>query len=94
VCSGGHCGMPTVDAGNCSLDPGGTPCSQCVVGNCCSQTEQCLADFTCAGDMPCFQRCAITGASPAQCKTDCCGTNATCNAWTQCVIDSCAASCF
>ncbi|MEZ4296329.1 MAG: hypothetical protein R3B70_15265 [Polyangiaceae bacterium] len=76
---------PPSTPGNCLLDPGGTLCSQCIVGNRCNQTEQCLNNPTCASNMACFQRCAING-TPSQCQTQCCGNNGTCTAWTQCVV--------
>jgi hypothetical protein len=93
VCNGGHCGTPTVDAGACSLDPGGTPCSQCIVGSCCSQTENCLMNGQCAPSMSCFQRCTIGGGDPASCQMQCCTGNL-CNQWAQCVAQSCAIACF
>ena len=86
--------MPPIDGGNCSLDPGGTPCSQCVIAACCSETETCLNDFTCATDMQSFTNCLNNGTPPATCKTQSCGNNANCSGWTQCVIDNCAATCF
>jgi len=94
TCNGGHCGTPPIDSGNCSLDPGGTPCSQCIVGSCCSQTENCLNDFNCAASLGCFQRCAIGGTPPAQCQSMCCMGSNTCTGWATCVTNSCAASCF
>jgi hypothetical protein len=94
TCNGGHCGMPPTDSGPCSLDPGGTPCSQCIVGNCCSETETCLDDFACAPGMANFQECAITGTPPDQCQQMSCDGNANCTSWAQCVINSCIATCF
>jgi hypothetical protein len=93
VCTGQHCGVAPPDSGNCSLDPGGTPCSQCIVGACCSQTEACLGDAQCAMSMSCYQRCTIGGTSPATCKQMCC-TGSNCNSWTTCVAASCASQCF
>ena len=76
-----------------ALDPGGTPCSQCIVGSCCSETESCLADFQCAGAMGCFQECAINGNPPDLCTQNCC-PDAICSQWTSCVAASCGALCF
>jgi hypothetical protein len=93
VCSGNHCGN-LLDGGNCSLDPGGTPCSQCIVLNCCAQTETCLSSGTCATAMGCFQGCVLDGTSPAQCQTQCCGNSGQCTAWTSCVTGACTAQCY
>jgi len=93
VCTGGHCGMPGIDAGNCSLDPGGTPCSQCVIANCCNLTEQCLNNSQCVNNMGCYQMCAAGTGTPAQCQQQCCTGNL-CNQWTNCVAGNCAALCF
>jgi hypothetical protein len=98
VCSGGHCGTP-VDAGSCSLDPGGTPCSQCIVNNCCSETETCLCvsytcpDPECGVAMGCFQDCIVGGSPPATCRNSCCSTG-TCDAWTNCVTAHCGGACY
>ena len=85
--------MAPIDSGPCSLDPGGTPCSQCIIAGCCSQTENCLNDFSCASDMAQFQMCVQGGTPPATCKSMACAGNGNCTAWTQCVIDSGAATC-
>jgi hypothetical protein len=93
VCTSGHCGIAPPDSGACPLDPGGTPCSQCIVGACCNETVACLNDAQCAMSMACYQECTVGGKPPAQCKQSCCtGTN--CNTWTTCVAGSCAAKCF
>ncbi|MEQ9324543.1 MAG: hypothetical protein RIF41_35590, partial [Polyangiaceae bacterium] len=92
VCSGGHCGMP-IDTPNCPLDPGGTPCSQCIVNACCNQTVNCLNDFTCASEMGCFQQCVLSNTPPAQCQSMCC-TGMSCSAWSSCVTNNCSNLCF
>jgi hypothetical protein len=88
VCASGHCGM-AVDAGMCGLDPGGTPCSQCIVGSCCNETESCLMDSQCASAMACFQSCTLGGKTATVCEQMCC-TDAPCNTWTACVAADCA----
>ena len=89
ACDSGHCGAP-IDAGSCTLDPGGTPCSQCVVAQCCNQTQTCLNDPTCASSMACIQSCTQTAMGPGQCAKMCCsGTD--CGAWFKCVNASCGA---
>jgi hypothetical protein len=85
--------MALPDSGTCSLDPGGTPCSQCIIGACCSQTETCLNDAQCSSSLACYQRCIVGNTNPAQCKQQCC-TGTSCNAWADCVAGSCAAQCF
>jgi hypothetical protein len=94
VCASGHCGM-AVDAGNCTLDPGGTPCSQCIVGNCCQETMNCLGDAPCAMGLSCFQSCTLMGGvgSAPMCEAMCC-TDGTCNTWASCVASNCASLCF
>jgi hypothetical protein len=81
-----------VDAGTCSLDPGGTPCSQCIVNDCCQQTENCISDSSCAGSLPCYQSCVVGGGVSAACEQMCC-SDSTCNTWVACVAADCAASC-
>ena len=93
TCTGNHCGTPPIDSGACSLDPGGTPCSQCIIGSCCMQTEVCLDDAQCASSLACYQRCVVGNTPPGQCKQQCC-TGATCNAWAGCVEGACAPQCF
>src|SRR6185436_5447494 len=92
ACVSGHCGQP-VDAGSCTLDPGGTPCSQCIVGNCCQETMTCLNDANCAASMACFQRCAVNGGTATQCAQMCC-TTSSCKTWTSCVASHCTATCL
>ena len=72
ACQSGLCGTPLKDSGTCNLDPGGTPCSQCVVGMCCDQIATCLNDPQCSQSQGCFQRCAIGNTPPAQCEQQCC----------------------
>jgi hypothetical protein len=92
VCSGGHCGT-AIDGGTCPLDPGGTPCSQCIVYSCCDQTQKCLNNPSCASAMSCYQSCVIGGQTPAQCQTNCCKNNA-CTTWTSCVTTYCSTQCY
>jgi hypothetical protein len=84
--------MP-VDAGSCPLDPGGTPCSQCIVDDCCNETETCLADAQCTMSMANYQSCTLAAKPPAQCaQMYCMGSD--CLAWTACVAAGCATLCF
>jgi hypothetical protein len=93
TCESGLCGVPIGDSGPCSLDPGGTPCSQCVVGACCDSTQACLNDSQCSAAMGCYQRCTIANNPPAGCEQMCC-TSGDCHTWAKCVANNCAAKCF
>ena len=92
-CISGHCGIPIPDGGACSLDPGGTPCSQCVVGSCCNETQNCLNSGQCSNSLSCFQSCVVGNNPPAQCAAMCC-TDSNCTVWTNCVEAHCAAPCL
>jgi hypothetical protein len=91
VCEGGVCGQP-LDAGMCSLDPGGTPCSQCIVFDCCDQTEACLDDATCSQSFSCFQNCIVGGGTAPSCQMQCC-MEQLCNTWATCFTQNCEAAC-
>jgi hypothetical protein len=93
TCNGNTCGTPPVDAGSCTLDPGGTPCSQCIVGSCCDETQNCLFEPECATNLACFQRCAISGTDPGTCEMMCC-TGPTCTIFADCITVNCASLCF
>ncbi len=81
------------DATACTLDPGGTPCSECIVDGCCQETEDCLGDTPCVTRMACFQGCVAMMTAPATCAQMCC-TDATCEGWTSCVAQSCLSLCL
>ena len=55
TCASGLCGAPLPDSGSCTLDPGGTPCSQCIVGHCCTQTRPASTTLSARCAMACFQ---------------------------------------